>query len=159
MREDLTANRSGWLGPNQSRALLRGEYSFMGGGILSLPFLVGVILVTPPSYHVLLLTAGSATWLIANVLQYFAITRPAIGVIRRGRVEVVEGPARWTRQGLAIGDRFFMGAPRKRWSIAEGHQCRAYTLPKGRIRLIAIEESSPQPNARSDSSSGDTRTE
>jgi hypothetical protein len=151
-RDDLTANRSGWLGPNQSRALLRSEYCYMGGGILALPILVAVLLVTPPRYHVFLFTAGSVSWLVAVIVQYFAITRPAIRVIRNGRVEVVEGPARWTRQGLLIGDRFFMGATRRRWSITEGRQCRAYTLPKGRIRLIALEESSLHPDEVRESS-------
>jgi hypothetical protein len=102
------------------------------------------------------LTAAPAAWLLAFVFQYFATTRPAIRVIRKGRVDVIEGPARWTRQGLFIGDRFFMGATRRRWSITEGHQCRAYTLPKGRTRLIEVEESSQQANDMRGTPSGAT---
>jgi hypothetical protein len=75
---------------------------------------------------------------ILLAIYWFGV-RPVIQVIARGRVDTLLGTASWHRGWLSVGGQRVPLARGSRPSIVDGQLCRAYVVPKGRIRLLALE--------------------
>jgi hypothetical protein len=137
---DLLANRSGRLGPDQAKVLRRNYRYLMAGAILALPIVPLVAYFTISSAE-----RGQATVLalvVAVVLVpvvYWIGARPVVEVIRDGRVETIEGTARWSRGSLWVGERRIPVAHGDRPPVADDQRCRAYLVSKGQIRLVGCE--------------------
>lgn len=67
---------------------------------------------------------------------------------------MVQGVAHWQRGVLIVGERRIRVAVRQQHPIAEGKECRAYIVDKGRIRLLAVESLDPSGTGTDDRATG-----
>lgn len=137
---DLAANRSGNLSPDQARALRRDYRFLVAGALTATPIVLLFAYVGFPATErpVLIAVMVFAELLILLAIYWFGV-RPVVQVIARGRVDTLIGTASWRRGWLYVGGQRVPVARGSRPSIVDGQLCRAYVVPKGRIRLMALE--------------------
>lgn len=138
--DDLAANRSGNLSARQA-GYLRRDYQFLMAGALTgtpIVLLFAYLGFPVPERPVIIAVMAFAELAILLAIYWFGV-RPVVQVIARGRVDTLIGTASWRRGWLYIGGQRVPLARRSRPSIVDGQLCRAYVVPKGRIRLMALE--------------------
>ena len=138
--DDLTANRSGNLSPRQARALRRESRFLMAGAMAGTPIVLLFAFFGFPATDrpVVIAVAVFAELVILLGIYWFGV-RPVARVIARGRVDTLTGTANWRRGWLYVGGQRVPLSRGSRPSIVDGQFCRAYVVPKGRIRLMALE--------------------
>lgn len=138
--DDLAANRSGNLSPRQAGALRRDYRFLMAGALAATPAVLLFAYFGFPATErpVTIPVAVVAELLIILAVYWFGV-RPVVQVIARGRVDTLVGAASWRRGWLYVGGQRVPVARGSRPSIGDGQLCRAYVVPNGRIRLMALE--------------------
>jgi hypothetical protein len=138
--DDLAANRSGNLSPAQAGALRRDYRFVMAGALTGTPILplfayVGFSATERPVLLVMMVFVELAIILAL----YWVAVRPVVQVIAKGRVDTLSGAASWRRGSLYVGGQRVPVVRGSKPPILDGQICRAYVVPKGRIRLMALE--------------------
>jgi hypothetical protein len=138
--DDLAANRSGNLSPRQAGDLRR-DYRFLMGGALSATPLVLLFAYFgfPATERPVVIAVAASGELLVLAAIYRLGVRPVLQVVAEGRVDTLVGTASWRRGSLYVGGQRVPIARGSRPSIVDGQPCRCYVVPKGRIRLMALE--------------------
>jgi hypothetical protein len=112
----------------------------MGGALTATPIVLLFAYFGFPATErpALIAVAAIAELLILAAIYWFGV-RPVVQVVTKGRVVTLIGTASWRRGSLYVGGQRVPVARGSRPSIVDGQLCRAYVVPKGRIRLMALE--------------------
>jgi hypothetical protein len=140
--QDLQANRSGLLGPDQRRRLARSIWANLAGTLVIVGGLLAILLFV---------AARPLVWYQYLLFGLFAIGGGAVGVytvrglrqaIRAGTVECLVGPIRVNLRGrngwwLVVQGRDFR-LPVQFWKVGNGSPYRVYVAPAAK-RIVALE--------------------